>query len=65
MEQKYLHLAPHGQKGSPNTPRAFCYKQPFITKMTAFYLKKNKNISDDIEVLTQKGNSVSININLF
>ena len=57
--QKYLHIHPHGCKGSHT--RALGFTNKFLTMLVAEQLAKNRNIPLE-NILVQKGNSISINI---
>lgn len=57
--QKYLHIHPHGCKGS-NT-RALGFTNKFITLLIADQLSNDRNIPLE-DILIKKGNSISIKI---
>ncbi len=57
--QKYLHIHPHGCKGSHT--RALGFTNKFLTILVAEQLAKNRNIPLE-NILVQKGNSISIKI---
>jgi len=57
--QKYLHIHPHGCKGSRT--RALGFTNKFLTMMVADQLANDRNISLE-DILIQKGNSISIKL---
>lgn len=56
--QKYLHIHPHGSKGSGT--RALGFKNNFVTMIVAQQLAKDRGLTSVNDVLIRKGNSVSI-----
>ena len=57
--QKYLHIHPHGSKGSHT--RALGFTNKFLTILVAHQLAKDTNIPLE-DILIQNGNSMSIKL---
>ena len=60
--QQYLHIHPHGSKGSKT--RAFGFKNKFVTTLLAHFISKQKNINID-DILVTSGSSTFIRQDLF